>query len=136
MSFSKLARVGFDYKGTGKTPKSISSKSSNKSDKNAKSEIYYASENTSKIDDKENTIRDVTNGIMNDKANTVIEEFDESFSEWTSDIDDEPVTRQTVERYTNHTMRNPNSECSYSYLKSFDKAFIYYIVILIKQLIL
>lgn len=56
MSFSKLARVGYGYQKSAKTPKSGKTK-------------------------KPNIIRDMTNQIFNERIPTVMEESDESFGD-------------------------------------------------------
>ena len=74
------------------------------------SDLNYISKNVFKQEIKENLIRDVTNIIMGETNKVVFEAPEESFSEWTCEVEDEPVNRNSVEQYLHHVLKNPGLE--------------------------
>ena len=85
MSFSKLARIGANYKNCKKPWKYKSSKNQNKIELKSNHDEFCLERNILKKETKENSIRDNTNQTNKERMKTVIEDSDESFLELTFD---------------------------------------------------
>ncbi|CAI2367278.1 unnamed protein product [Moneuplotes crassus] len=86
MSFSQLARVGYQYKKKPKTCKNI------------------------KLQKKKQLTKDITARILTDRINTVVEDPEESFEEDTIEFDNETIGRKSVHEYKASIHKNPLSQ--------------------------
>ena len=110
MSFSRLARLGVDYKTHKRSTKCIQPNNYFKTDQKLNGEIFSSSKNVFHKENSRNSIRDSNNIEFKERMKTVIEDSEESFLELTFDAANESSNKNTIAQYSAQMIKNPNSE--------------------------